>query len=212
MRFVQKKVTFQSGGLVLEGVVASGEAGCPAVVMCHPHPLYGGDMDSAVVTTVCQELETRGIASLRFNFRGVGLSEGTHDAGKGETEDLRAAISALAGSDGIDPERIGVAGYSFGATVAMEVAATDVRVKTQAAISMPLTGREPNPPTDLTGPSLLITGNMDQFVPIDRLEKLAGEMTGPAECRIVEGADHFWGPLVGEMGETVNEFFSRHLG
>ena len=97
MRFEQKRVTFRSNDLVLEGVVASGETPCPGVVVCHPHPLYGGDMDSAVVTTICRELETRGIASLRFNFRGVGGSQGTHDEGRGETDDLRAAISFLAG-------------------------------------------------------------------------------------------------------------------
>ena len=212
MRFEQKRVTFRSNDLVLEGVVASGETPCPGVVVCHPHPLYGGDMDSAVVTTICRELETRGIASLRFNFRGVGLSRrGPTMRAVGETEDLRAATSALAGSEGIIPDRIGVAGYSFGATVAMEVAVTDERVKAQAAISMPLMDQTPGPPTGLSGPSLLIAGSMDQFVPIDGLEKLAGEMTGPVECRIVEGADHFWGPSVGEMGEAVSEFFSRHL-
>ncbi len=212
MKFVRTRVTFQSNELVLEGIVTHGEVPCPGVVVCHPHPLYGGDMDNLVVTTVCSELEKRGIASLRFNFRGVGRSQGDYDEGIGETDDLRAAVSFLAGSDGITPECIGVAGYSFGATVAMDAAATDERVKAQAAISIPLIGEEPSPPTDLSGPSLLIAGNRDQFAPVERLEKLAGGMTGPAECRIVEGADHFWGPLLGEMGEAVGEFFSKHLG
>ncbi len=107
----------------------------PAVVVCHPHPLYGGTMSSNVVFGICQALAERAIAALRFNFRGVGKSGGEFGEGVGEQEDVKAALDFAIATDGIDTERIGLAGYSFGGMVALPVAIRDERVKKLALVS-----------------------------------------------------------------------------
>ncbi len=208
-----KSISFPSGALTLEGVLTidRGATSLPGVVVCHPHPLYGGDMDDQVVRAICHELESIDIASLRFNFRGVENSQGEFDAGVGEADDLRAAISTLQHTPGVDPDSIGVAGYSFGATVALDVAAADPRVKALATVSLPLKGRVPKPNAGYRGPSLLVSGDRDPFVPTERLKSLAQRLAGPAECRIVAGANHFWGPHMEELTSSVADFFSRYL-
>ena len=120
----QRKVFFQSGALNLEGRLVSprrAETGA-GVVICHPHPLYGGSMDNNVVYAVSKALAEKGITSLCFNFRGVGRSEGLHDDGRGEIDDTLAAIAFLAGCSEIDSGRVGLAGYSFGGAVALNAA------------------------------------------------------------------------------------------
>ena len=109
-----------AGGL--EGCLHLPEDGRPiaGVVVCHPHPLMGGDMHNNVVMGLCRELVGCGMAILRFNFRGVGASAGTHDQGRGEMEDAREALRYLVSLAEIDDRSIGLAGYSFGAGVAME--------------------------------------------------------------------------------------------
>ncbi len=92
----QTRVRFSTSGVVLEGILEKpkGEAPFPAVAVCHPHPLYGGDMYNNVVSVICQALARESIATLRFNFRGVGQSEGNHEEGIGEQEDVRAAMDS----------------------------------------------------------------------------------------------------------------------
>jgi alpha/beta superfamily hydrolase len=120
----QDHVRFSASGVVLEGIFErpKGEAPFPAVAVCHPHPLYGGDMHNNVVSVICQALAQESIATLRFNFRGVGRSEGSHEEGIGEQDDVSAALDFLESREGIDRGRIGLAGYSFGTKVAMPVA------------------------------------------------------------------------------------------
>lgn len=110
------RVTLQAGGLLLEGCLElpQGTGPVPGVVLCHPHPLYGGDMENNVIVAVGRALVRSGLAALRFNFRGVGRSQGEFAGGVGEQEDARAALSFLATRPEIDPARLGIAGYSFG--------------------------------------------------------------------------------------------------
>ena len=129
-------IGFTSQGLKLEGVLsvpedlsarAPGAPGVsetsgnlPAILMCHPHPKLGGDMESPVVLAVCGAAAREGIASMRFNFRGVGDSEGAFSDGEGEQKDMEAALSVLRRWPGIDGKRLAVAGYSFGAAVILD--------------------------------------------------------------------------------------------
>jgi len=112
-------VTFPCGDLTLEGVchLPEGTGPFPVAVVCHPHPLYGGTMDNNVVYAVCQTLCQRGILALRFNFRGVGRSEGMV-GGMGDPEDVVAAISFIISMDRVDVARVGLCGYSAGAVAA----------------------------------------------------------------------------------------------
>lgn len=199
--------TFQSGALALEGALHLPlRAPAPGVVVCHPHPQYGGDMENNVVVAACQALVGRGVAALRFNFRGVGGSEGAFDQGVGERGDARAALAHLASLPEIDAKRLGLVGYSFGAMVAAEVASSELRAL--ALISPPVAFGDLRVAWGC--PALVVGGERDPIAPADRLRVLA-EAPGVA-LRLVPGADHSWWGYEGELGETLGEFFSRHVG
>src|SRR5207237_363306 len=135
------------------------------VVVRHPHPLYGGDMDSPVVARIVESCAGRGLATLRFNFRGVGASTGRHDEGRGEQDDVRASLARLQdalGSDG----RVALAGYSFGAAVAAAVAAT-APVAGLALVAPPLRVTDVHLPVGVDGPVLVVAGAEDQYCPAD---------------------------------------------
>src|SRR5215510_1471976 len=117
-------VRFQSAdGLSLEGRLTAGERD-RGVVLCHPHPLYGGSMLTPVILTVEAAFRAAGFTTLAFNFRGVGGSEGTHGEGRTEVEDVAGALVRL-GAALEDPALVAVAGYSFGSLVGGQAAAAD---------------------------------------------------------------------------------------
>src|SRR5205823_9505021 len=130
-----RAVDFQSDGLRLEGALRPRPYARLAAVVLHPHPLYGGDMDNHVVTSLCAALNTLGVTTLRFNFRGAGASEGAHDNGRGEVDDALAAVSFVRdASPGIP---LVLVGYSFGAMVAAS-SATRANVAALVLVSPPV--------------------------------------------------------------------------
>ena len=117
---MRSAVGFSSGKLQLEGIISLPEGvpgPYPAILACHPHPKLGGSMDHPIVAAICDVAAQQGFASLRFNFRSVGGSEGSFGAGAGEQEDVKAALGVLTAWPGIDRKRTILAGYSFGAGV-----------------------------------------------------------------------------------------------
>lgn len=132
-----KKITFPSQDITLEGILAlpRGEGPFGLVIVCHPHPLYGGSMHNKVVHAVCEKIGEKGLAWLKFNFRGVGDSGGHFGGGGSEKEDAKAAVAFAQAQEKIDPERMGICGYSFGSMIAFAVAAEDARIKAVAGIS-----------------------------------------------------------------------------
>jgi len=180
-----------------------------AVVVCHPHPLYGGMMDNNVVTAVCRALLQVSMASLRFNFRGVGGSQGTHDNGTAEQDDVAAALEFLASTAGIAEERIGLCGYSFGAGVSLEVAAGNDRVKALALVSPILS--HSSPIRSYRRPRLLLWGSEDMALPKDDLKSFTEELPEPREYEVVSGADHFWWGYEDRVGSRVAAFFADRL-
>ncbi|MFQ5827194.1 MAG: alpha/beta hydrolase, partial [Dehalococcoidia bacterium] len=207
----QQPALFPCGELTLEGVwhLPDGEGPFPAVVVCHPHPLYGGDMHSSVVVTVSHTLAQKSIIVFRFNFRGVGRSQGSYAEGIGEQKDVRSALFALASDDRVATGRIGLAGYSFGAGVALPVAPEDERVVALAAISPPPQALEPL--KDYPRPKLILVGSEDAFMPPEELERLAGELPQPTRFEIVNGPDHFWWGYEGQAAQMVADFFAEML-
>src|ERR1700719_3146739 len=111
------QVSFRSGDLTLEGLLANPGGGAPAAVVCHPHPMYGGSMYNNVVERILAAMWQAGYATLRFNFRGVGASDGEHDGGRGEVDDAAAAMTYLRSQPGVARSGAVMAGYSFGAMV-----------------------------------------------------------------------------------------------
>jgi len=210
----QESVTFPSGELSLEGVChlpeIEGKDPVPAVVVCHPHPLYGGNMDNSVVIAVCQALCDKGTVALRFNFRGVGQSEGKL-AGEGTPDDVSAAISFAASMKEVDAERLGVCGYSAGAIAAFSSTPLDDRVKAIAAISPPLGMATLGGLADWPGPKFLIMGGMDNFTSQQDLERFIETLSEPKECHVIPGVDHFWWGYESELGGSVSSFFAKAL-
>jgi alpha/beta superfamily hydrolase len=200
------RLMFPCGKLSLEGALhVPAATPAPGVVVCHPHPQYGGDMDNNVVLAACRALTDRGIAALRFNFRGVGRSDGAFDHGKGERDDVRAALSQLSDQPEVDAKRVGLIGYSFGATVAAEVAGGQLRGF--ALISPPIAFGDLR--VDWDCPALVLGGDQDPLAPADRLRVVAER--ADVELRIVSGADHSWWGFEDDLGEALGEFFERQL-
>ena len=118
----QSAISFRSGRLTLDGVLSIPEGlpeGVPALVVCHSHPMLGGSMDDPVVVAICGATDAVGAATLRFNFRSVGESEGQFTNGVEEHRDARAALDVVRRWPGIDGKRVAIAGYSFGAAMVL---------------------------------------------------------------------------------------------
>ncbi|MDP2951928.1 MAG: dienelactone hydrolase family protein [Chloroflexota bacterium] len=210
----EEPVKIVCGSFSLEGIMGWPEGRGPfgAVAVCHPHPLYGGSMHNNVVLAVCQALNQASLVTLRFNFRGVGKSGGTFGDGEAEQEDVQEALSFLTVTDGVDRNRIGLAGYSFGARVALAEAAEDDRVQALAVISLPLS--DPVPPSSLEGfvkPRLFLCGDQDEFVSAQDLKEWVGMLPSPRWFVAVPGADHFWGEHEAEVAQMVTDFFVSYL-
>jgi alpha/beta superfamily hydrolase len=204
-----KKIEFPCRDITLEGVFALPEGNGPfgLVVVCHPHPLYGGNMYNNVVHAICEKLGERGLAWLKFNFRGVGKSGGRFAGGTGEKEDAKAAISFAEKQPKIDAGKIGICGYSFGSIIAFGVAVEDRRIQAVAGIS-PFV--QPAGLLDHhTKPKLLISGADDEFIDPQSLEQIVLKLPEPKELVLYPGVDHFWGGSEDPMAEKVSQFFEK---
>jgi alpha/beta superfamily hydrolase len=210
---VQQHVTFPGAGIQLEGILhlPQNDGAVPAVAVCHPHPLFGGDMYNNVVLAVCNGLARASIASFRFNFRGVGGSEGEHDEGIGEQRDVIAALAFLESVAGIDSTRIGLAGYSFGTKVAVPVALAHDKVKALALVSPFLGASEWDRLGSYAVPKLLLCGSADDFVSSEEVQRWAKELDEPEQCQVISGADHFWWGNEGDIAERLAVFFTTAL-
>jgi uncharacterized protein len=186
------------GGPTLEGRLAVAEAPKGGFVLCHPHPLYGGDMDNPVVIRAAEVVRAGGYATLRFNFRGVGASTGLHDKGLGEQDDVRAAVTTLAGRLP-SGSPVGVIGYSFGAwTAARAMHPGDAPLVLIAPPLGMFDFQLPGPPS---GPTLLVAGTRDPYCLVEALHRLA--RASGAEERVIEGADHFFFGKLYPLGEAI---------
>ncbi len=210
----ETRVEFLSGGLSLEGVLSlpDGKGPSPAVVVCHPHPLHGGDMRSSVVVAICRELAQWRILALRFNFRGVGQSQGSYGEGIGEQEDVKAALSFIATQDNVDKERIGLAGYSFGAVVASEINDLQYQVQAMAAVCPPLSESGKERLKGYVKPKLIIGAGEDDVAPAQELRRLVEQLPEPKRYDVIAGADHFLSGYEHEVADKVAAFFSDALG
>jgi alpha/beta superfamily hydrolase len=162
-----------------------------SAVVCHAHPLHGGMMHFKVVFRAAKALQSAGLAVLRFNFRGVGRSEGVHDHGTGEQEDARAALFEL--QDRFPGLPLALGGFSFGSVVALRVAARDPRVRAVFALGYPLRMAEDHAYlTSITRPRLFIQGENDEFGAGELLRTLVERLPPPREVVVLPGAGHFF--------------------
>lgn len=203
-------------GISLEGEIRIPDAPARAsAVICHPHPEHGGSKDHPVLWAIRNDLAARGFAVLTFNFRGVMGSEGAYGAGETETNDVRAAIDRVREVAG-GPTF--VAGWSFGAAVALREAIGDDRVRALALLGFPLvdSGVALPPLPDraelraFDRPVLLVAGAADQFCPVPDLGRL-GRRLGNATLEVVDGTDHFFWRREREVARLVGDFAERTL-
>ena len=209
----ETRVGFPSDELLLEGILAKpqGDGPFPAVIVCHPHPLYGGSMDNNVVNGLFEALAQASFVSFKFNFRGVGESQGEADQGMGEQTDAAAAISFLSELKEVDGNRIGLAGYSAGAGFALPVGSSDARIKALAAVSPPLDMFDFGFLKGCPKPKFLISGDKDDLISAEQFLEFCGNLAEPKECQTVEGADHFWWGYESHLAAKVTAFFVKAL-
>jgi len=204
---VEQPVRFPAGDVTLEGLIFIPAGAVSAgVVVCHPHPLYGGDMHNNVVAGLTAALQSAGIATVRFNFRGVGASGGRHDDGHAELQDVEAAITCLLGR--IAPPTVAVAGYSFGSMVGLRAGAADPRVHRLVGIAPAVASRDFSFLSGVVKPKLLIAGDRDSHAPLPKLEALMAGLEEPKSLVIVKGADHFFWSHEEAVASAASSFLS----
>ena len=193
----------------LEALLNSGaENATHAALVCHPHPMFGGTMHNKVVFHAMKALNNFGFSVLRFNFRGTGLSQGEHDHGRGEVDDVRTALDWLDREFGLP---LIFAGFSFGAAVGLNAACADDRVKALIGLGTPVA------PVDERSydleflrschkPKLFVSGSRDQFGPRAKLEALVHSLHDPKKLVIIESADHFFEGRLREMREAIESW------
>jgi alpha/beta superfamily hydrolase len=175
-----------------------------AAVVCHPHPLFGGTLHNKVVYQATKALDARGGAVLRFNFRGTGLSEGTHDRGRGEREDVRAAVEFLTAQFPEIP--LVVAGFSFGCWVGLRVGCEEARIGRLIGIGAPVNDSDFSYLDNCSKPKLFVHGSNDEFGDVRKLEKLVSGLPGEKQLVVVDGVDHFFKGKIEELGKAISQW------
>lgn len=169
--------------------------------------MFGGTMHNKVVFQAAKALHERGIPVLRFNFRGVGLSEGVHDRGRGEQDDVRAGIDYLANEF---PQRsILLAGFSFGAWIGLRVGCEDARISELIGLGLPVDRTDLSYLRTCTKSKLIVQGGNDQFGSLANLDPLFESIPEPKKLVIVEGVDHFFAGKLPEMGAAINAWLDE---
>jgi alpha/beta superfamily hydrolase len=184
-----------------------------AALVCHPHPLFGGTLHNKVVFHTMKALNIFGFPVLRFNFRGAGLSQGEHDQGNGEVDDVRTAL------DWLDAEYhlpLLFAGFSFGAAVGLRAACSDARVRAVIGVGTPVVPvaeatEEPRVYAldflqQCVKPKLFVSGARDQFGPRAKLEALVASVPEPKKLVLIEGADHFFEGRLRELRDAIESW------
>ncbi len=187
----------------LEAMLEPPEDAAPgeAALVCHPHPLYGGTMHNKVVYRLARALRRNGAAVLRFNFRGVGRSQGVHDRGVGEVEDARACLAWLrARYPGLSCT---LAGFSFGAHVALKLACGGSGAARVVLAGFPTRQGISESVSACDVPKTFIQSTHDQYGPREELEQVFARMAEPKHLLWVEAVDHFFASALPEFEETV---------
>lgn len=222
---VERPVTFRSRGkpaLQLEGILhipdtladRAGEEGgsaertkaaAPVIVLCHPQPA-SSDMQESLTAQMARALARAGMLALRFNFRGVGKSQGQQSDGRFEPLDLAGAIDCALAQPGANPAKVCVIGHSFGAYIALLYAPYDARIRTLVAVSLPLHRAASGFPKAFERPKLFVTGEFDEICPLYKLEPFVEQLKGPKGIKVIVGARHLMRGYEEAAIETVVKY------
>lgn len=204
--YLERMVVIRSGELHLEGLYHRGRIP-PPVVIAPPHPQQGGEMDNPVVAELAWAITRVGHATLRFNYRGVGGSQGGWSGGPGEVDDLAAAVDSL--RETTAAETVTVAGYSFGAWAAVEVARRREEVRDLVLVAPPTVGFDLSGLPEVRGRVLAIHGSADGLVDPAALDRLLAPLGDRARRVELAGADHWFGRGLAEVGREAAAFVDR---
>lgn len=175
-----------------------------AALVCHPHPMFGGTMHTKAVFHAAKAAALEGVPALRFNFRGVGGSEGKYDEGRGEQNDVRAALNYLSSRYPRVP--VLLMGFSFGSAIGLRVGARDARVSALVGMGLPVKSYDYSYLSDCPKPKLFVEGANDPYGPRAQVEELVARVAPPKRLYWVEGADHFFTGKLDEVRETIRAF------
>ncbi|MFX0187468.1 MAG: alpha/beta hydrolase [Candidatus Hodarchaeota archaeon] len=207
-----EKFFIENNGIKLEAeYFQSNSDKTSAVLICHPHPQFGGNMLNNVVSGVFCELIKKDISCLRFNFRAVGRSSGEHTSGRGELSDVKACIDFLINKK--DNKKIFICGYSYGAAIGCSAINYSEKIIGFAAISFPwdFVGSKYQKLSQTDKPKLFLQGDRDDIARYDRFEAHYKTYQDPKEYKIVKGADHFYGGYEDQVAAEVVHFYSSRF-
>jgi len=207
----EEKVFIPSNGIQLEGLLSIQEASSlrSGVILCHPHPQYGGNMDHPVITTSVEAASKEGFSTLRFNFRGVGESQGSYGGGVGERQDVKAVTNYFYSRLKDDHPLLILVGYSFGAWAGFPIAIEDERYIGMVAIAPPLGIYDFGFLKGCKKKKLFLAGDQDSFCPPSLLEKWYQQLDGPKSLAVIPGADHFFLSHTRFLIQPLREFFKN---
>jgi len=197
-----EKILIQSDNLQIEGLLDRRTTDKGAVIS-HPHPLYGGNMYAAGVESIVHAYWKKGYTTLRFNFRGVGSSQGLYDKGVGEQQDVLAALSFLSETG---TKQIDLAGYSFGAWVNAHAVQQDTPVDRMILVSPPVGFMDFTKIAAIDRLKLVVTGSRDQIAPADQIKTLLPSWNPEACFEIIEGADHFYNGYLDRLEKILDDY------
>jgi len=202
---MEEHITFTSGNLTLEGLFKK-YRGTRGAIITHPHPLYGGDMSNPVVEALVRSFNRKNVSTLRFNFRGAGRSEGNHDGGIGEGQDVMSAVHFLIKS-GITS--IQLAGYSFGSWVIAHLPEIPPEVKGMIFVSPPMAFIPFKTVNSLPLLKLVITGEEDEIAPVHLIRNSLHKWNPGANFEVIDNADHFYYGCFDALEDIMHKYLTN---
>lgn len=178
-----------------------------AAIVCHPHPLFGGTLHNKVVYQAAKSLDALGVPVLRFNFRGAGLSEGTHDKGRSEQGDVQTAIDFLAKEFLRTP--LLLAGFSFGSWVGLRVGCADPRVTDLIGLGIPVNNSDFTYLSSCAKPKLFVHGAKDEHGARPKVEELVAKLPGENRLIFIDGADHFFTGHLPLLDRAITDWLTQ---
>jgi alpha/beta superfamily hydrolase len=209
-RLLSETLTIDGPAGGLEALLEESQGGSSAgfAVVCHPHPLHGGTLQNKVVHTLARALQELGIATLRFNFRGVGASAGHYDAGRGELDDALAVIAY--GRARWPDAPLTLAGFSFGALVVLLAAPRSAPARL-ITVAPPANRAEFDAVVQPSCPWLIVQGDADEIVDFKQVEAFAARFTPPPQLRLLPGVTHLFDRHLSELRDAVTAFVTAQI-
>jgi uncharacterized protein len=172
-----------------------------AALVCHPHPSHGGTMHNKVVYRIARGLRSTGAVVLRFNYRGVNLSEGVYDQGEGELEDARVCLEYLRARYPDLPFTL--AGFSFGSRIALRLGCGGAGARRVIAAGFPTIYHDRGYLNDCTVPRIFVQSTHDEFGPVDQIRPFVESLPEPKRLVLVEAQDHFFGGALDALEQEI---------